>query len=339
MFDAPIITPVSKNAERPYWSVMIPTYNGSRYLQKALESVLSQDQGAEQMQIEVIDDCSVADDPEQLVEKVGNGRISFYRNQNNCGAISNFNVCVERSRGQFVHILHQDDFILPGFYDRIARAATQWPNVALYATRAFIIDEDGNNIYTTARIPALETPSKDVTAFFYATPILTPAVVVRRDAYERFGGFRPEFPLVADCEMWIRLIDNGEGVVCPDVLAYYRSSASTETSRLTRSGEGLRDTARFNKLLASKYPTFDARLGARRIYTTAYEQAKRFEKLGDDDAAAANWQVWRDRFSFKVQFLHSFWVCIRELRIFASLTYRYLRVWLTLSRKGKSVER
>ena len=55
-------------------------FNGTRYLQQTLESVLAQDQGADNMQIEVIDDCSTTDDPEAIVKRVGQGRISFYRN-------------------------------------------------------------------------------------------------------------------------------------------------------------------------------------------------------------------------------------------------------------------
>ena len=51
--------------ERPRWSVMIPTYNCARYLEAALRSVLAQDPGREAMQIEVVDDHSPDDDPQE----------------------------------------------------------------------------------------------------------------------------------------------------------------------------------------------------------------------------------------------------------------------------------
>ena len=259
--------------------------------------MLAQDQGADNMQIEVIDDCSAMDDPEPIVEKVGQGRISFYRNPKNRGAISNFNACVERSQGRLIHILHQDDSILPGFYDCISHAATKWPDVALYATRAFVIEEDGNILGPTDRIASLELPSNDIKPFLYDTPIRCPAVVVRRDAYEKFGGFCPELVLVADCEMWLRAIEKGRGVICPAVLCNHRSSTSTETSRLQRSGEAALDIERLNTILAAKYPIFNVNRGARRVYRTAYADAKRFEKLGNIEAAEVNWRIWRDRVS------------------------------------------
>ena len=54
----PSIAPVPEGVHRPKWSVMIPTFNCANYLRQTLESVLAQDPGPEQMQIEVVDDCS-----------------------------------------------------------------------------------------------------------------------------------------------------------------------------------------------------------------------------------------------------------------------------------------
>src|SRR6266566_1236858 len=104
---------------RPLWSVMIPTYNPrADYLEETLRSVLEQDPGPEQMQIEVVDDAS-ADCPEDVVQSIGSGRVAFIRQPTNCGAIANFNTCISRSRGELIHILHGDDFVLPGFYAHI----------------------------------------------------------------------------------------------------------------------------------------------------------------------------------------------------------------------------
>ena len=53
------IRPLISHATRPFWSVMIPTYKARPdYLEETLESVLQQDPGPAQMQIEVLDDCS-----------------------------------------------------------------------------------------------------------------------------------------------------------------------------------------------------------------------------------------------------------------------------------------
>ena len=112
---------------RPLWSVMIPTYNCAALLRETLKSVLAQDPGREQMQIEVIDDASTKDDPEAVVRELGQGRVAFHRHSKNIGATANFNTCLSRSRGTLVQILHGDDLVLPGFYDRMRGVAGPKP--------------------------------------------------------------------------------------------------------------------------------------------------------------------------------------------------------------------
>src|SRR5277367_6513526 len=90
------IEEVPEGIHRPLWSVMIPTYNCAKYLRQTLESVLAQDPGPEQMQIEVVDDCSTKDDPEAVVRELGKDRVEFYRKPKNEGAIHNFNTCIQR---------------------------------------------------------------------------------------------------------------------------------------------------------------------------------------------------------------------------------------------------
>src|SRR5713101_3111513 len=107
---------------RPLWSVMIPTYNPrADYLEDTLHSVLQQDPGPEQMQIEVIDDRSTDDLAAQTVRRVGGGRVSFHAEPQNRGLAGTWNRCIERARGHWVHILHQDDIVLPGFYDHLRK--------------------------------------------------------------------------------------------------------------------------------------------------------------------------------------------------------------------------
>ena len=51
-----LLPPVPAGEARPFWSVMIPTYNCAVYLRETLASVLAQDPGPDRMQIEVVDD-------------------------------------------------------------------------------------------------------------------------------------------------------------------------------------------------------------------------------------------------------------------------------------------
>src|SRR5580704_17822873 len=96
----PPVAAVVPGARRPRWSVMIPTFNCAQYLGQTLNSVMRQDPGPDQMEIEVVDDCSTKDDPETVVREAGKGRVMFHRKPKNAGATANFNTCIERSRGE-----------------------------------------------------------------------------------------------------------------------------------------------------------------------------------------------------------------------------------------------
>ena len=141
-FTAPRIEPVPAGSERPLWSVMIPTFNRTTYLVRTLESVLAQDPGRDEMQIEVVDNCSTTDDPEPIVRAVGGDRVIFTRNPQNLGSMRNFNRCIERARGHLVNILHSDDWVEPTFYIVLGELAARHPNCAFLASRGFIVDEE-----------------------------------------------------------------------------------------------------------------------------------------------------------------------------------------------------
>lgn len=297
----PPIEPVAEGVIRPLWSVMIPTFNCAKYLRQTLESVLAQDPGPEQMQIEVVDDCSTKDDPEAVAREVGNGRVVFYRRPKNGGAIINFNTCIQRSCGHLVHILHGDDYVLPGFYRKIAEVAELHPNLSLYASRVFFVDEDGVIFYVAPRLPKLEAGGSSIEDFFWSTPVQFAGVVIRRHFYEKTGGFIPALIHTADREMWTRAIGIGGGWMMSEVLANYRVFAGNDTGKLARSGENLRDVERLNQLFSSRYPGFDRNKATRLVCNQAYSQALLFSEKGDVEASRANWSYWKENASISLR--------------------------------------
>src|SRR5438045_9130643 len=87
MANPPLIFPLQEGTSpRPFWSVMIPTYDPrADYLEETLLSVLKQDQGPDEMQIEVIDDCSKESTALEVTHRAGAGRVAFHRESENAG--------------------------------------------------------------------------------------------------------------------------------------------------------------------------------------------------------------------------------------------------------------
>jgi glycosyltransferase involved in cell wall biosynthesis len=224
---------------------MIPTYNRATYLERALTSVLSQDPGPEEMQIEVVDDASTVDDPEALVRQVGGDRVSFFRQPRNLGLVGSWNSCIERSVGEWVHVLHSDDVVFPGFYATVKSALEGRDDIGAAFCRWVMIDEKEARVWTSD----LERPTPGVLADFMdkigvSQRISTPSIVVRRSVYEKLGGFRSELSSTADWEMWARLAARCPIWYEPQILAAWRVHSHSKTALVVKSAENVADDLR-----------------------------------------------------------------------------------------------
>jgi glycosyltransferase involved in cell wall biosynthesis len=227
---------------RPLWSVMIPTYNPrADYLEETLRSVLQQDLGPEQMQIEVIDDRSIEDVAGQTARRVGGGRVSFHAGPQNRGLANTWNRCVERARGNWVHILHQDDIVLPGFYERLREGAEQSDAGATFCRYA-VANSKGHWM----GISELHRESAGLLDDWHARItvqqlIQCPAIAVRRLVYEQLGGFLPQLRYTPDWEMWQRIASQFSFWFEPSILACYRVHPNSATSLMRLDATDVRE--------------------------------------------------------------------------------------------------
>jgi glycosyltransferase involved in cell wall biosynthesis len=237
-----IIPNVSHGATRPLWSVMIPTYNCAQYLRETLSSVLAQDPGVELMQIEVVDDHSTKDDPEAVVRELGRDRVRFYQQPHNVGHTKNFEVCLERAQGHLVHLLHGDDFVLPGFYARLQAGFDAHPEVGAAFCRHIYMNEAGEQ----QGLSWLEQPESGILTNWLERiavqqRIQTPSIVVRRSVYEQLGGFDQRIRYSEDWEMWVRIAAQYPVWYEPEPLASYRLQSLSWGGRPKRTGENIQD--------------------------------------------------------------------------------------------------
>lgn len=280
------IPAVPEGSPRPLWSVMIPTHNCAHYLVQSLTSVLAQAPGPAQMQIEVVDDCSTLDDPAAIVAELGQGRVGFYRQPENVGHLRNFQTCLERSRGRWVHLLHGDDYVLAGFYSRLelAFAATPQPGAAF--CRQIFVDERGR----PEHLSPLEQPDRGILnnwleRIAVGQRLQTPAIVVGRQVYEQLGGFDCRLKWVEDWEMWVRLAAHYPVWYEPEPLAAYRVHPGSNSSHLIRTGENIRDVRRAVSLIKPYLPPSQAdkltKVALERWAITALYGAKSAALAGD----------------------------------------------------------
>jgi glycosyltransferase involved in cell wall biosynthesis len=237
----PKIKAIQEGEKRPLWSVMIPTFNCAHYLSYTLKSVLAQAPSEEEMQIEVVDDFSTDADVKALVEEVGKGRVSFYRQPQNRGSLRNFETCLNRAKGKWIHLLHGDDLVKDGFYTEIKDLFTKYPEAGAAFTGVAYIDENGKDYMHHELVS--DKPGI-VHNFLYKIAqsqwLQPPAIVVKRTIYEQLGSFFGVH-YGEDWEMWIRIASHYPVAFSPKYLALYRNHTSNITSHYSFSGQNVKD--------------------------------------------------------------------------------------------------
>jgi glycosyltransferase involved in cell wall biosynthesis len=252
----PIILPVADGTARPLWSVMIPAYNCITFLGDTLRSVLLQDPGETLMQIEVIDDCSTDGDVGALVETIGKGRVKYYKQESNRGSLRNFETCLNRAKGKWIHLLHGDDQVKEGYYREIESLFYAYPEAgAAFTNFSFI---DGKNNKLNISTPVLSKKPEVIKDFLFKIAgrqlIQPPAIVVKRTVYEALGSFYAVH-YGEDWEMWTRIAAHYPVAYSPKSLAYYRvayNSGISHGSFLT--GQNIHDIIKVVDIIQNYLP-------------------------------------------------------------------------------------
>src|SRR5262249_32648200 len=252
----PKIAPLGETGDRPSVSVMIPTYNCDDLFESTLRSVLNQDLGPNKMQIAVVDDGSRSRCHEEVVERLAPRRVELYRQESNLGLARTWNECIERARGHWVHILHQDDLVLPGFYQRLRQGIELEPDIGAAFCRDILMDEDGNWYAISpiqSRAPGIipDWLERIASGQF----IRTPSIVVKHDVYRKIGGYSPELVYTLDWDLWKRIAARYPVWHEPQPLACYRTHKSSETSRLIHAGADIADAKKSIEISRAYLPT------------------------------------------------------------------------------------
>jgi abequosyltransferase len=113
-------------------SVAIPTYNGSKDIREALDSIISQlNDIREEVEIVVSDNASTDETPEIMREYQGKYPfIKYFRNDENLGADRNFDLAVRRSRGEYVWLFCDDDKLKTGAMKKVLNVLKLHNNLA-----------------------------------------------------------------------------------------------------------------------------------------------------------------------------------------------------------------
>jgi len=144
-------------SSEPLISICIPTFNGSQYIEKCIESCLAQ--SYRNIEIIVCDDCS----SDSIVNVLNpylkkDCRITCYQNEKNLGLVGNWNKCMNYASGEYIKWLFQDDWMDVNAIEEFVEIANKGYDF-IVSKRNFILNElatDEDKMYYSKKVKTLE---------------------------------------------------------------------------------------------------------------------------------------------------------------------------------------
>ncbi len=199
----------------PLVTVIIPTFNRGHVIDRAVRSVLGQ--GHEHLECIVVDDGST-DDTLSTLEKISDPRLKVISSENH-GVSAARNLGFSHSRGEWIALLDSDDEWLPHKLEAQLKLSQKNPSLTLIhgeeiwirngkrVNPKFKHKKEGGHIFERCLALCLISPS---------------AALMKRSLYEEMGGFREDYIVCEDYELWLRVTQKYEvGFVSEPILNKY----------------------------------------------------------------------------------------------------------------------
>ena len=209
----------------PRVSIVLPTYNGSRYLEQSIRSCL--DQTFRDLELIIVDDCSTDETPQIISRFVAaDARVRTVRNERNCRLPGSLNSGFAVSRGRYLTWTSDDNLYRPDAISQMVGALDEDPQAGLVYAPMTYIDATGK-----PQGPGYSGGPPDTLA--YRNPVGA-CFLYRREVYETIGDYVDGLFLVEDWDYWLRVAERFRLRTIPNDLYLYRLHEGS----LTRQRQG-----------------------------------------------------------------------------------------------------
>jgi glycosyltransferase involved in cell wall biosynthesis len=194
----------------PKVSICIPAYNQVFYLRKSLASILSQT--FTDYEVIITDDSSNSDVESLVGEFDFKGKLKYYHNKSPLGSPKNWNYCLSKATGQYIKILHHDDWFSNGTsLQSMVALLESFPECGLAFCGCNNLSAEGNLLFyhgiNDKLFKSIETCPE---LLFEANLIGSPSVTLFKNP--RHLAFDEHIKYLVDIEFYIRLIKTGIGM-------------------------------------------------------------------------------------------------------------------------------
>lgn len=202
-------------------SIVLPSYNGARFLAQSLESIINQT--FTDWELIIVDDCST-DNTYEIAKSYTDKdpRITVIHNETNKKLPASLNVGFAHARGKYFTWTSDDNVAKPNWLSVLVDYLDKNPDVDMVSADMDYIDENGNLFFNPRHkrnIFALPYISNVGAAFMY-----------RRAIAEKIGGYDESAFCAEDYDYWCRIALSGNLAYIPDNIYQYRIQSNSLTS-------------------------------------------------------------------------------------------------------------
>ena len=249
----------------PLVSVIMPVYNGEKFLSQAIESILCQ--SMRDFEFIIVDDGST-DDTWEIVSAQArqDSRINLVRNANNEGLMRSLNTGLALARGEFIARQDADDVSMPDRLQKQNSFLQAHPDIGVVGTASQRMGANGENTGTV-------TPPQSDTALrwrlLFGTTFCHPSIMLRRGLLREHGiRYRLKSP-VEDYDFLIQLSQQTRMANLSEPLYRYRihdDSTSTRTADTVEEVTAQVSAQQLQPLLPNRHITVQVASSLRRCY-------------------------------------------------------------------------
>ncbi len=275
----------------PSISIVMPVYNGDRYLRQTLASLRWQtftdweavcvNDGSTDDSLAILKQFAAADPRFRIVD------------QENQGIVAALNAGIHAVRSEWIARIDSDDVAVP------ERLATQWEfvrqnrDVVVVGSYMLFTDPDGFPI-CTERYATRHEEIEQALLGGKAGSFGHPSVLIRRDAAIQAGLYRKEYEWVEDIDLWLRIIQLGRVANIPQVLMHYRQHEQSvcwnRRALQHERGHRLLAAARAERGLATADASSEPPSAPRKQTAAAGKWARRAARSGYYRTALRQWR-------------------------------------------------
>jgi glycosyltransferase involved in cell wall biosynthesis len=183
-------------------SIAIPSYNHDKYIDRAVKSCLRQTRRAHE--ILIIDDCST-DETLKRARSFEEEGVRVLSNSRNLGLCGNWNRCIEESRGDYLLILHSDDWLAEDAIETLIYVARHEPDAGLVILGGEKSNNESGFLATPDQSFIFFPKGYESFKFFLSRSAYCSSLAVRREVYEKEGLFDRAYEYFPDEEMKFRV--------------------------------------------------------------------------------------------------------------------------------------